>query len=85
MPMVKSLIAFLIFSLLGASVIALPGFASHVEAGEAIALAKAGRLEVHQVASDCQQQTWPDFEASCLRDGLSGGMVRHARSVTVRR
>ena len=44
--MIKSLAAFAIFAGLAASVIALPGFAPNVEAGEAVALAKADRLEV---------------------------------------
>jgi len=44
--MIKSLAAFAIFAVLGASVIALPEFAPKVEASEAVALAKADRLEV---------------------------------------
>lgn len=83
-PMIKSLIAFSIFALLGAAVIALPGFAPPVEAGETAALAKEGRLDVRP-AFDCSQQTWPNFEAPCLRDGVSGVMVREARLVTARR
>jgi hypothetical protein len=44
--MIKSFAAFAIFAVLGVSVIALPGFAPKVEASEAVALAKADRLEV---------------------------------------
>jgi hypothetical protein len=81
--MVKSLTALAIIALLGASVIALPGFAPQVEASETVALAKADRLELRPVARNCSQQVWPNFDASCLRkDDL---MVREARLVTARR
>ena len=81
--MIKSLTALAIFAVLGASVIALPGFAPQVEASETVALAKADRLEIRPVAPNCAQQTWPNFDASCLRTG--DGMVREARLVTARR
>jgi hypothetical protein len=44
--MVRSFAALLICALLGASVIALPGFAPQVEAREGAALAKADRLDI---------------------------------------
>jgi hypothetical protein len=81
--MIKSLAALAIFALLGASVIALPGFAPQVEASETVALAKGDRLELRAAARDCSQQVWPDFDASCLRKG--GTMIREARLVTARR
>src|SRR5271154_4796053 len=59
--MIKSLAAFAIFAVLGASVIALPGFAPKVEASEAVALAKADRLEVRSLAQNCFKQVWPNF------------------------
>ena len=81
--MIKSLTALAIFAILGASVIALPGFAPQVEASETAALAKADRLEVRTIAQNCSQQVWPNFDASCLRKGEV--MVREARLVTARR
>jgi hypothetical protein len=81
--MIKSLTALAIFALLGASVIALPGFAPQVEASETVALAKADRLDVRPVARNCSQQVWPNFDASCLRSG--DVTVREARLVTARR
>jgi hypothetical protein len=54
-PMIRPLIALSIFALLGASVIALPGYAPQVEAGEAVALAKGTRLDVRPTAFDCSQ------------------------------
>jgi hypothetical protein len=81
--MMKSLSALAIFAFLGATVVALPGFAPQVEASETVALAKADRLELRQVAQNCSQQVWPNFDASCLRKGEA--MVREARLVTARR
>jgi hypothetical protein len=83
--MMKSLIAFAIFALLGVSVMLLPGFAPQVKAGETVALAKADRLASHPVATNCGGQVWPDFEASCLRRGESDVRVHEARLVTARR
>jgi hypothetical protein len=81
--MIKSLTALAIFALLGASVVALPGFAPQVEASEAVALAKADRLDMRPGARTCSQQVRPNFDASCLRKGEA--VVREARLVTARR
>lgn len=87
--MVKSLTALAIFALLGASVVALPGFAPRVEARETVVLdkvlAKADRLDVRPAARNCIQQVWPNFDAACLRHDGSGSAVREARLVTARR
>ena len=83
--MIKSLAALAIFALLGASVIALPGFAPSVEARETGALAKADLLDIRPVARNCSQQVWPNFDGSCLRQSESGLVVREARLVTARR
>ena len=81
--MIKSLTVLAIFALLGASVVALPGFAPQVEASETVALVKADRLDIRPTARNCSQQVWPNFDASCLRNGEA--MVREARLVTARR
>jgi len=87
--MVKSLAAVAIFALLGASFIALPGFAPRVEAseqGEAsekLVLAKADRGEM-RAAINCSQELWPDLPAACLQS-TSGGKIQEARLVTARR
>jgi hypothetical protein len=83
--MMKSLIAFAMFALLGVSVMVLPGFAPQVKAREAVALAKADRLASHPAARNCLGQVWPDFEASCLRRGESDVRIHEARLVTARR
>jgi hypothetical protein len=82
--MIKSLAAFAIFAGLGASVIALPAFAPKVEASEAVALAKADRLEVRSHAPNCFKQVWPNFATACLRNSNSEAIVE-ARLVSVRR
>jgi hypothetical protein len=83
--MMKSLIAFAMFALLGVSVMVLPGFAPQVKARETVALAKADRLASHPVVRNCVGQVWPDFEASCLRRGESDVRIHEARLVTARR
>jgi hypothetical protein len=79
----NSLASLAVFGLLGVAVIALPGFAPQVVAGEASVLAKSDRLELPTVARNCSQQVWPRFDAHCLHSG--GAPVREARLVTARR
>ncbi|GAC1432904.1 MAG: hypothetical protein NVSMB6_30720 [Burkholderiaceae bacterium] len=83
--MVKSFAAFGIFALLGASVIALPGFAPKVEASEVVVLAKGDRLAMPSVPADCSKQVWPNFAASCLQSMGSDQKIVEARLVTARR
>jgi hypothetical protein len=81
--MLKSLATLAVVALLGAAVIALPGFAPGVQANEAAVLAKGDRLPVRAPAS-CNTQVWPEFTASCLRNSVSGAVLE-ARLVTARR
>ena len=83
--MVKSLSALAVLALLGASVIALPGFAPNVQTNDVAVLAKGDRLEVRAGASNCSTQVWPDFAASCLRNPGSHTTIVEARLVTARR
>ncbi len=83
--MIKSVLALAILGLLGASVIALPGFAPAVEAREPFALAKGDRLGTQRAARNCSQQVWPNFDTSCLRSSESGATLREARPVMARR
>jgi hypothetical protein len=82
--MIKSAIAWTIFALLGASVIAIPGLAPRAKADEGVALAKADRLPSHLNVQSCSSQIWPHLDASCLRDVGSGMPVREARLITQR-
>ena len=83
--MVKSLTALAILALLGASVIALPGFAPKLEASEIAGLAKGDRLEVRDAALNCSTQVWPNSAAPCLRNTDSAAKVLEARLVSARR
>jgi hypothetical protein len=83
--MVKSLSALVVLMLLGASAIALPGFAPKVQADEVAALAKGDRLKVQAAVPNCSTQVWPHFSASCLRNASSGAKILEARFVTARR
>jgi hypothetical protein len=79
--MIKSLTALAIFGLLGAVVVALPGFAPRVEARETLAFAKADRLDVR----NCAQQLWPNFDTSCLRSSEAKLAVLGLRQVAAHR
>ena len=81
--MVRSLSALAVILLLGAIVLALPGFAPSVEAGEVMVATKADRLDAREAS--CATQIWPDFTASCLRNPGSGVKIQEARVVTGRR
>ena len=83
--MIKSLMPFAVFAVLGASVLALPGFAPEVKANEVVALAKADRLAIHPVAGSCAGQIWPNIASTCLRNARSDIAVREARLVTAKR
>ena len=79
----KSLTSLAIFGFLGAAIIALPGFAPQVAAGETSVLAKSDRLELPILVRNCSQQVWPRFDAQCLHSGEA--MVREVRLATARR
>jgi hypothetical protein len=83
--MIKALSAVAIVGFVAASLAVLPGFAPQVEASVPAPLAKGERLDIHQIGHNCSQQTWPNIEASCLRDAGSKMIVRGARLVTADR
>jgi hypothetical protein len=83
--MIKALSAIAVAACVAAALTLLPGFAPQVEASVPHVLAKGDRLDIHPVGRDCSQQTWPNFEASCLRAAGSRRIVREARLVTADR
>ena len=83
--MIKSLMSFAVFAVLGASLLALPGFAPELKANEVVALAKADRLAIHPMAGNCASRIWPNIASTCLRQAGSDSAVREARLVTARR
>ncbi len=83
--MIKSFVALALLTLLGAWIIALPGFSLPAKASEAEASVKADRLPVHSAAGACSDQVWPNFAAACLHKTGKSSLVREARLVTARR
>jgi len=83
--MIKAFSAIAAAAFIAAALTVLPGFAPQVEASVPQALAKGDRLEVRAAGKDCSQQSWPNFEASCLRTTGSKSMVREVRLVTADR
>jgi len=83
--MIKALSAVAVAAFIAAALTILPGFAPQVSASTPVALAKGDRLDIRPVGTDCSQQTWPNFETSCLRVSGSKTIVREARLVTAAR
>jgi hypothetical protein len=83
--MIKTLTAVAVAACAAAALTVLPGFAPTVEASVPQALAKADRLDIRSIGTECSQQAWPNFEASCLRAAGSKALVRQARLVTADR
>jgi hypothetical protein len=83
--MIKAISAIAAAAFIAAALTVLPGFAPKVEASVPQALAKGDRLEIRSAGTDCSQQSWPNFEASCLRTAGSRSMVKEVRLVTADR
>ena len=80
--MIKALSAIAAAAFIAAGLTALGGFAPQVEASVPQTLAKGDRLDIRPLGPDCSQQTWPNFDASCLRVADGKTMVRQVRLVT---
>jgi hypothetical protein len=83
--MFKSFSALALFTVLGASVIALSALPPKVKASEASVLAKGDRLHVKAPLLNCAMQVWPHIAASCLRGTEESTKILEARLVTARR
>ena len=83
--MIKAISAIAAAGFIAAALTVLPGFAPQVEASVPQALAKGYRLDIRAVGKDCSRQSWPNFEASCLRSAGSKSLVKEARLVTADR
>ena len=83
--MIKTISAIAISACVAAALTVLPGFAPSVEASVPPPLAKSDRLDIRTIGTDCSQQAWPNFEASCLRRAGSKASIREARLVTADR
>jgi hypothetical protein len=83
--MIKAFSAIAVAAFFAAALTVLPGFAPTVEASTPQPLAKADRLDVHQVGRECSEKAWPNFEASCLRSAGTRTEVHQVRFVTTDR
>ncbi|TAK50118.1 MAG: hypothetical protein EPO23_02580 [Xanthobacteraceae bacterium] len=79
--MFKALSAVAVAAILTACLTFLPAMTPKVEAGTPVAAAKADRLDIRPIGTNCSQQAWPRFEASCLRKAGNKTVVREARMV----
>jgi hypothetical protein len=77
--MIKALSAVAAAAIVAAGLTVLPAFTPQVEASVPQALAKGDRLDIHR---GCAQQSWPNFDASCLRTADKEA-VQQARVVSV--
>ena len=80
--MIKTLSAIAVAACVAA---ALALLTPEVEASVPRPLSKADRLDIRPIGNNCSQQTWPNFEASCLRTVGTRATVREARLVTASR
>lgn len=83
--MIRTFSAIAIAALIAGALTVLPGFAPQVEASVPVALAKSDRLDIKQIGTNCSQQAWPNFEATCLRVAGKKIVIREARLVTADR
>jgi hypothetical protein len=83
--MIRTFSAIAIAALIAGALTVLPGFAPQVEASVPVALAKSDRLDIKQIGTNCSQQAWPNFEATCLRVADKKVVIREARLVTADR
>ena len=83
--MIRTFSAIAIAALIAGALTVLPGFAPQVQASVQVALAKGDRLDIKQIGTNCSQQAWPNFEATCLRVADKKVVIREARLVTADR
>jgi hypothetical protein len=77
--MIKALSVVAVVAWVATALALLPSFAPEVEARVPQPLPKADRLDIRPIGRDCSQQTWPNFEASCLRTATTRASVREVR------
>jgi hypothetical protein len=66
--MIKAVYAIFIAVIAAVCFVALPSLSPQVEASSPVPGAKADRADVRPLGTDCSQNSWPYFEAACLRD-----------------
>jgi hypothetical protein len=79
----RPLSAIMLAALVAGAWIILPGASATVVASSPLNNGKGDRLDYRPLGSQCSEQAWPYFEASCLRDKRhANGQVKPVRIVT---
>ena len=81
-----SISAIALAALIAGTVTILPTFSDKVVASAPIHSGKGDRLDYRPLGTQCSEQAWPYFEASCMRDRRAAmGQAKSARIVTADR
>src|SRR5262249_870386 len=82
----RSISAIALAALIAGTVTILPSFSDKVVASRPIHGGKGDRLDIRPLGTQCSEQAWPHFEATCLRDNRTAqGRAKPARIVTADR
>lgn len=83
----RSISAIALAALIAGGAMILPNFSGEVVASAPIHSGKGDRLDIRAIGTQCSDQAWPYFEASCLRDKrvALGKVGQTARIVTADR
>ena len=81
-----SISAIALAALVAGTMTILAGFNDKVVASAPIHSGKGDRLDIRPLGTQCSEQAWPYFEASCLRDGRAQmGKAKGARIISADR
>ena len=75
--MIKTVYAIAVAAIAAACFVAFPSLSPQVEASSPLPGAKADRADVRPLGTECGQNAWPYFEASCLRDARNPLLQPH--------
>jgi hypothetical protein len=82
----RSISAIALAGLIAGTITVLPSFSEKVVASAPIHSGKGDRLDYRPLGTQCSEQAWPYFEASCMRDRRAAmGQAKSARIVTADR
>lgn len=83
---VPSVSAVLLAAAVAGALTVMPGASDRVVASTPLNAGKGDRLDIRPLGTQCSEQAWPYFEASCLRDRRAAlGQAKAARIVTADR
>lgn len=82
----RSLSAVALAAAIAGTVMIVPSLSDKVVASAPMHSGKGDRLDIRPLGTQCSEQAWPYFEASCLRDKRAAmGQAKPARIVTADR